>query len=703
MFRFILPFFIFFLFSSTLVYASTPDSLISSIPETLSNSEKVDLILSYCKDQSISNSIRMGYTETAYLIAESENYHEGLFRALIAKSDLLFTKNKEEEALNIINECFQRLEQLDTKEEWGKRIESKLFIVKAAIKIIQKRYYEGIQHSTAALKLLEELNDKSGRGEVYIQLGYVYERLSAYDLAYEQYSKAKQMFKEDDNFRLLILSQNNLGSILKEQGEYEKAILEYQQILSLIHSEHAPRNINKLIEPSVIDGMGFCKMKLNRSTEALEHFEKAEAIFKKLGHDLYLTYCELFISKIKYEKTKDPELVNVIRRLSEKADEFKYLDLIKHSKEVLTEVLLAEGNYKEAVTQSQLLSAVKDSIDNKDLFVQLRSIQLEKEYEISKNKIEEEKKRELLKAKLDFQNKRFMLLLFFISILAIAGLLLYNALKTTSKYKDKLVLKNTELGLSKDRLLQTNKDLQEHMNLNVELEQFAYVASHDIKAPLRTIQSFAGLLAKRYGKEIDDSGKTYLDFIVKGAKSLNLLVDDLLSFSKDSAKPLNITNFNLKELIDDVIQNLDFSISNVNGQVDAQNCNLEINADQIKIKQVLQNLISNALKFHDKERQPVVQISATEHGSEIVISVKDNGIGIPEDQFESVFQKFTRLNTNDEYEGTGLGLSICAKYIKEHAGQISLKRNIEFGVTFIFSISKNLKLSRQESLQSQGA
>jgi len=167
-----------------------------------------------------------------------------------------------------------------------------------------------------------------------------------------------------------------------------------------------------------------------------------------------------------------------------------------------------------------------------------------------------------------------------------------------------------------------------------------------------------------------------------------VFVDDLLQFSKANSQALNIEPISLTNIINEVKENLDFSISQSKGQIKIEDCDKRLYADRIKIKQVFQNLISNALKFRDAERNPVIEIRTWENTDYICVSVKDNGIGISEEYFGKVFEKFARIKTKQNFEGTGLGLSICAKYIKKHKGDIWIERNDEHGVKFTFTISK---------------
>lgn len=277
-----------------------------------------------------------------------------------------------------------------------------------------------------------------------------------------------------------------------------------------------------------------------------------------------------------------------------------------------------------------------------------------------------------------------------LGILILFAWALYKAYQTILSLKKQLFTKDIMLKQTAEKLAQKNKDVEKHIELNTELEQFVAIAAHDIKSPLKTIGGFTNILKRRFYGMADENAQSYFDMIEQSTKRLGLLTDDLLQFSKADTQGLNIERVLLSEVLQEVEEDLDFCISQSQGQVILSNCHIRLYADRIKLKQVLQNLICNAFKFSAAGRAPIVEIQAWENARHICISVKDNGIGIKEEHFERVFEKFARINTKKEVKGTGLGLSICEKYIKKHKGNIQIERNHDYGVTFTFSISKSL-------------
>ena len=221
---------------------------------------------------------------------------------------------------------------------------------------------------------------------------------------------------------------------------------------------------------------------------------------------------------------------------------------------------------------------------------------------------------------------------------------------------------------------------------NQELEQFAYVASHDLQEPLRMVASYLQLISKRFFDKLDDDGKQFINFAVDGSKRMQALINDLLNFSRVStrAKPFSSTDMNEIMLV--VKNNISQLIADrkVNFSFDEMPT---INTDYGQIIQLLQNLVINGIKFNTKDN-PEIHVSAKDLGSVWQFSVKDNGIGISPEHFERIFVIFQRLHLRDKYEGTGIGLAVCKKIVERHGGKIWVESEENKGTTFYFTIEK---------------
>ena len=222
---------------------------------------------------------------------------------------------------------------------------------------------------------------------------------------------------------------------------------------------------------------------------------------------------------------------------------------------------------------------------------------------------------------------------------------------------------------------------------NKELEQFAYVSSHDLKEPLRMITSFLQLLQKRYSADLDDDANDFINFAVEGAKRLDIMINDLLEYSRIGSKEREFEYLQSENILETVLTNLKTSIEDNNVIIIHDQLPLIYSNNQ-QMVQLLQNLISNAIKYRSKE-DPKIHISADLLDDEYVFSVKDNGIGIDQKHLEKIFTIFQRLHSRDEYEGTGIGLAISQKIVQQHGGQIWAESEPGKGTTFYFTIPIN--------------
>lgn len=238
---------------------------------------------------------------------------------------------------------------------------------------------------------------------------------------------------------------------------------------------------------------------------------------------------------------------------------------------------------------------------------------------------------------------------------------------------------------AEQKLEEKNKEL---MEINQELEHFAYVASHDLQEPLRTVASFIQILEKRYGHLLDEDGQQFMGFVVEGAKRMQSLIRDLLEYSRINRFNTDYEKVDLNEVFQTVNRGLKEKIDSTDAVILAENLP-SIQGNKIQLTQIFQNLIDNAIKFRG-DRKPEIIISVKELPTKWEISVRDNGIGISQEYFQRIFIIFQRLHTHEEYSGTGIGLALCKKIIERHGGEIWLDSTPGQGTNFTFTIAKNL-------------
>jgi light-regulated signal transduction histidine kinase (bacteriophytochrome) len=236
--------------------------------------------------------------------------------------------------------------------------------------------------------------------------------------------------------------------------------------------------------------------------------------------------------------------------------------------------------------------------------------------------------------------------------------------------------------------------VQELARSNSDLEQFAYVASHDLQEPLRMVAMYTQLLGERYRGKLDEQADKYIHYSVDGALRMQTLVQDLLVFSRAGREGTKMMQVNCNLLMKQVLKNLEASIKESNAEIIAENLPTVL-ANSTQLQQVLQNLVANSIKFRGA-RVPRVSIRAKQVGAEWLFELSDNGIGIAAEHADRIFVIFQRLHTREEYSGNGIGLSICKKIIERHGGRIWVSANEQEGATFHFTLPQTEKWKTEQ-------
>jgi two-component system sensor histidine kinase/response regulator len=280
------------------------------------------------------------------------------------------------------------------------------------------------------------------------------------------------------------------------------------------------------------------------------------------------------------------------------------------------------------------------------------------------------------------------------------------------------------------KLIQQNQDLQELndrlLEANQELEQFSYIVSHDLQSPLQSTIGFARLLEKKYHHVLDIKANHYIDRIIEGSNRMNRLISDLLSYSRIQTRGTAFELIDLNEILEDVQVSLNWTIEQNQAEIICQSPLPKVMGDETQLQQLFQNLIGNGIKFNRPNVPIKIKIVLQELSNSVspifqhtdncagealhqppesqefvqvlerpvenlpkqawLIGIQDNGIGIPDREFDKIFQIFQRLHTNQEYPGTGIGLTICKKIVERHGGNLWLTSEMGVGTTFYFTL-----------------
>lgn len=264
-----------------------------------------------------------------------------------------------------------------------------------------------------------------------------------------------------------------------------------------------------------------------------------------------------------------------------------------------------------------------------------------------------------------------------------------------------------ELAVSQSAQAQLDEQAAELRRSNTELEQFAYVASHDLQEPLRKVASFCQLLEKRYGDQLDERGIEYIGFAVDGAKRMQALINDLLTFSRVGRLGTTETEVALDATLDAGLANLAVAIEEADAEIVRPEPLPQIVGDPMLLTMLWQNLVGNAIKFRHKDRRPRIVIECVPgtgtHDGQWLLSVADNGIGIPEEFSDKVFVIFQRLHGRDVYAGTGVGLALVKKIIEHHGGTVRIDTSYTDGTRFEFTLPMPEPVDEEDPVALEGA
>ncbi|MFN8577098.1 MAG: ATP-binding protein [Candidatus Sericytochromatia bacterium] len=248
-----------------------------------------------------------------------------------------------------------------------------------------------------------------------------------------------------------------------------------------------------------------------------------------------------------------------------------------------------------------------------------------------------------------------------------------------------IILKNITILKEINRELELQRELLQ--SKNNELLNFASVASHDLKEPLRMVTSYNQLLLRKYKDKLDESGVEFLQYSIDGAERMRKLIESLLKYAKIGTESKEFSEIDINNVLNRVLKNLRLIIEEKSVNIKFDNMPKVI-GDSTLLEVLFQNLISNSIKYN--KNNPEINILCNEDKEEYIFSIKDNGIGISSDYHEAIFSMFKRLHSRSDYEGTGIGLATVKKIVEHHKGRIWLESEDEKGTVFYFTLSKNL-------------
>ena len=542
----------------------------------------------------------------------------------------------------------------------------------------------------AYLQSLEYANKcKNIKGSVLtlVNISGVYLKGKNFDLALENITKALNMATDLKDSTHIGFIYVTFGKILNEQGKYEEALSYLNKALNYYEFKGERRYIARTY-------IHFSEVYLQKKdfNTAKQYLLKALGNYKDaLEFDdypnLYLRLGNLY-QKLNENERAVQALNEAI--LSAKARSFK--EIILKANTILSQVYAQMGNHILALESLKIANIYGDSLFSEEKSKRFAEAQYK--FDVEKAEAQYKFEKELGEKRLNdvkLQQSRYMLFLFFIVFSAVILTLIY-IVKMKSKSNLVLIQKNNEIKFQNERLEKSNEILS----------QFAYASAHDLKEPLRSISSFVHIIDRRYAKLLPPEAGEYMNFVIGGVKRMESLLGALLEYSTVASEQEEVKQVTpLKQILHDVQQNLHSIITEKNAVIDVSGVLPSLWISRLHLTQLFQNLMSNSMKFSDK--QPHISIKGQVKDEQFVITLKDNGIGMKAEYSDKIFRLFQRLSRSPQYEGTGIGLAICKNIVDNYNGKIWFESTEGLGTTFFISIPLAIvKFEKELTLNTEG-
>ena len=540
----------------------------------------------------------------------------------------------------------------------------------------EQGYYE------EAIKLLEQANVIFERhkadilvASVHRAIGRIYQAVYNHEEAIKRLTLGRNMLPDSSFTIVWARIDAYLGNSYLALGNYDLAEKLFRSSIITIENGN-----NKYTLPFSYNSLGNLYLKERKFEQAKSQFEKAIHSIEKLKikkeiAQSYLGLSQLFFEQNKLNLAQKNGLLVLESAKSKKVVETKFAALT-----VLAKIATRKKDYASANAYYRASVKLKDSVMTIGKALKVANIiaahkDQKGELEILNLKIENQRKNTKIERN-KIRSKTYLLGFIFAVVLFL--LFLRSFLQNRRSAREQKLL-NDSLNESNERLSDSN----------AQLEQFAHTASHDLKSPLTAINLLTSLLETNTKIEFGKKERRYIRLIAKNGKNLVTMIDDMLDFSKAGAKQFSLEPTNLNLMIKESVWSLDGYALQNNVQVKQLTPFPKMAmVDEIKLKRVFQNIIANAIKFYDcNKTYKYVHLAYKELNGLHRFSIADNGIGIAKTS-KNIFNLFTYLNTDDNYEGTGIGLAICRKIIRKHGGTIWYESVPQKGSTFYFTIKK---------------
>ena len=533
-------------------------------------------------------------------------------------------------------------------------------------------FEKAIEYYIKALDIAERVGKKNNISGYLRNISIIYMKAQNYDLAIKNAEKSCLVALESRDSATIAYSLETHGVILNAMGNPTAAIAKHQEALNIIEKAGDKRFIVELL------------MQIGEGYVQLNQLDKAEIYYKRcFEYESFFEYYEHANFYYKWgnlclKTNRIDRALTAFNKSLELAKKGQFKDLIQKDNAALAELYKQIKDFPKAFNCLEIASAYSDSLFNEANTKHITEAQFK--YNVAQNERQIQD--------LQLRQSRFWFILALSVFLLVTVWLIYF-LRAKAINNKILLQKNSEIQLQNRRLQDSNEILH----------QFAYASAHDLKEPLRSIGSFTSIIAKRYTPLLPPEAGEYMNFITGGVKRMENLLSGLLEYSTIISEEHTVTKaFNLERVLDDVVKNLHSKIVEREAIVEYMNCDMSLFVSRLHLLQLFQNLIGNALKFTNDT--PKVSIDCVYKKDVIILSVKDNGIGIKQEHGDKIFKLFQRLSRAPQYEGTGIGLTICKNIVEKHNGKIWFESEEGQGTTFFIELP--IALVKQNTSNTEG-
>lgn len=607
--------------------------------------------------------------DLAFQKSQNKNDISGMVQSQLAKAEVFMLKNQFTDAAILVNQSLVYLEKIEEP-----ILKAKAFNVLCKIRIKQQDYNEILDYGKEVLRISQEYNDIEKEIIASSNLGIYYGSRLDYKSAIKYFFSSLEKSKEIQFDRQTAQNLINLGTIYARLFNPKESLSNYQAVV-----EKYDQVLVDTTRTIIYNNIGNIHFEEKSYEESKKNFQKSLALAEQIQYTEMIALALAHLGKLSCEENDFETALSFADRANELLEDLgdvnaksinvlNFAKLAHHSGDFETAILhLKEGieiskkvrnEENEIACYSLLAEFYRDKRDFENAFY-FKSLYAEKQEDYLKKM----RNRQILDQEIKFATREKEQQI--------------DALTRANKLQAMLLQKQEEIERANEQLTQANE----------ELKQFAYVASHDLKEPLRMIGSYTQIINRKFASELDESTQLYFHYVTDGVERMNNLLDGLLKYATVGRGAQDLKIIDLNDTMVICQANLRLLIEETETKLEVNDLPSILGIRSL-LSQLFQNLISNAIKFRNKDTIPEISVRCEEKGNEYLISIKDNGIGIKEEYKERIFVIFQRLHARTDYEGTGIGLAICHKIMQRMGGKIWVESEFGKGSTFFFTFPK---------------